>query len=100
MIIVSQDRDTVINFDNIEILGIGNPLEDNESKFKILCNTTSDSQYVIAKYRTEERAKSVLNEIIIAHGNTEMIKVPKIHIDQEVSTVELIRNFCYCMPKN
>lgn len=63
MIIVSQDKDTVTNFDNIEILGIGTPLEDDEGKFKILANTTSDNQYVIAKYESEERAKEVLQEI-------------------------------------
>lgn len=64
MIIVSQDRDTIMNFKNIEILGIGNLLEDDEGKFKILANTTSDNQYVIARYATEERAKEVLQEII------------------------------------
>ena len=63
MIIVSQDKDTIMNFENIEILGIGNPLEDDEGKFKILANTTIDNQYVIAKYTTEERAKEVLQEI-------------------------------------
>ena len=64
MIIVSQYKDTIINFKNIEILGIGNPLEDDEGKFKILANTIIENQYVIAKYKTEERAKEVLQEII------------------------------------
>ena len=63
MIIVSQDKDTIINFKNIEILGIGNPLEDDEGKFKILANTTIDNQYVIAKYKTEERAKEIIMDI-------------------------------------
>lgn len=64
MIIVSQCKDTIINFKNIEILGIGNPLEDDEGKFKILANTIIENQYVIAKYKTEKRAKEVLQEII------------------------------------
>lgn len=64
MIIVSQCKDTIINFKNIEILGIGNPLEDDDGKFKILANTIIENQYVIAKYKTEERAKEVLQEII------------------------------------
>lgn len=64
MIIVSQYKDTIVSFDNIEIMGIGNPLEDDEGKFKILCNTVSDNQYTIGKYATEERAKEVLQEII------------------------------------
>lgn len=66
MIIVSQYKDTIINFKNIEILGIGNPLEDDDGKFKILANTIIENQYVIAKYKTEERAKEVLQEIVKA----------------------------------
>lgn len=75
MIIVSQCKDTIINFKNIEILGIGNPLEDDNGKFKILANTIIENQYVIAKYKTEERAKEVLQEIITRHGNWENMKV-------------------------
>lgn len=63
MIIVSQDKDTITNFNNVDILGIGDPVDDNEGKFKMIVNTESDS-YVIAKYETEERAKEVLQEII------------------------------------
>lgn len=66
MIIVSQCKDIIINFKNIEILGIGNPLEDDDGKFKILANTIIENQYVIAKYKTEERAKEVLQEIVKA----------------------------------
>ena len=75
MIIVSQCKDTIINFKNIEILGIGNPLEDDDGKFKILANTIIENQYVIAKYKTEERAKEVLQEIITGLGNWENMKM-------------------------
>lgn len=64
MIIVSQDKGTIINVKNIEALGIGNPLNDEDGKFKILANTISDNQYTIAKYKTEERAKEVLQDIV------------------------------------
>ena len=74
MIIVSQDKDTVVNFDNIEIIGIGNPLEDDNGKFKILANTTSDSQYTLGQYDTEERAKEVLIEIVANYYNYELMK--------------------------
>lgn len=74
MIIVSQDKDTMINFDNIEILGIGNPLEDDDGRFKILANTTSDSQYTLARYDTEERAKEVKKEIRTAYSNFSYFK--------------------------
>lgn len=63
MRIVNQDKTMILNFENIEVIGIGNPLENNDGKFKILVETTSDNQYPIAEYETEERAKEVLQEI-------------------------------------
>ena len=64
MIIISQDKTMILNCENIEAIGIGNPLENNNGKFKILCDTTSDNQYTIAEYEKEKRAKGVLQEII------------------------------------
>lgn len=64
MRIVNQDKTMILNFENIEVIGIGNPLENNDGKFKILVETTSDNQYPIAEYETEERAKEVLQEIV------------------------------------
>lgn len=54
----------ILNFEYIETIEIGNPLENNDGKFKILCDTTSDNQYTIAEYEKEKRAKGVLQEII------------------------------------
>ena len=67
MIIVSSDETMIINMENIEAIGIGNPLENNEGKFQILANTSSDNQYIIARYKTEESAKEVLKEISFAY---------------------------------
>ena len=77
MIIVSQDRCTAINFKNVEIIGIGAPLEYNESKYKILCNTTSDDQYIIAKYHSEERAKEVMQDILKRIAKTKYLLKPR-----------------------
>ena len=55
MVIISQDKTMILNFEYIETIEIGNPLENNDGKFKILCDTTSDNQYTIAEYKTEER---------------------------------------------
>lgn len=64
MVIISQDKTMILNFENIETIEIGNPLENNDGKFKILCDTTSDNQYTIAEYEKEKRAKGVLKEIV------------------------------------
>lgn len=74
MIIISQDKTMMLNFKNIEAIGIGNPLEDKDGKFKILCNTTSDNQYPMAEYETEERAIEILQEIATAQSNFEYFK--------------------------
>lgn len=67
MIIVSQDKTMVINFEKVEIIGVGNPLENDLGKFPIEITTISDNEYPIAIYETEERAKEVLQEIIEIH---------------------------------
>ena len=64
MIIVSQDKELILNFENIEAIGIGNPLEDDDGMFKVLASTTSDNEYTLGRYATEERAKEVLQEIM------------------------------------
>ena len=64
MIIVSQDKELILNFENIDAIEIGNPLEYDDGLFQILAFTTSDSEYTLGKYKTEERAKEVLQEIM------------------------------------
>ena len=64
MIIVNQDKELILNFENIEAIGMGNPLEDDDGMFKVLASTTSDNEYTLGRYATEERAKEVLQEII------------------------------------
>lgn len=60
MIIVSQDKDKIINYDNVQLLWI------NEH----ILNKTIKTFYIYAdhdflgEYETEERAKEVLQEII------------------------------------
>ena len=63
MIIVSQDKDTIINHDNVQLLWIN----------KNILNETIKTFYIYAdhdflgEYKTEERAKEVLQEIINAY---------------------------------
>lgn len=64
MIIVSQDRSVIVNFDNVITIQIDN----NETNKKIsVYNIDSRLQVIIGKYKTEERAKKVLQEIINAY---------------------------------
>lgn len=59
MLIVSQDKD-VINFDNVEAIGIG---KNNQDKWSIYARLNSNYVYKIAEYDTEENARAALEEL-------------------------------------
>lgn len=64
MVIISQNKNRIINFDNIlEIWIDSNILDKTEPAFTI--NAETDSTAIkIGNYATEERAKEVLAEIV------------------------------------
>lgn len=73
MIIVSQDKDNIINFDNLTQVYI---TQDEEEKAYFIRFETVDSLYEdLGEYKTEERAKEVLQEIITRLGNWENMKM-------------------------
>lgn len=74
MIIVSQDKKATVIFENIELLGIGNPLENNNGLFAIIANAITDNQYILGEYKNEQRAKEVLQKIINRYVNWENLK--------------------------
>lgn len=67
MIIISQEKDVIVNFDNVENIWINNPLENDEGKFEIRAESYSNNM-LIGEYKTEERAKEVLKEIVFKYG--------------------------------
>lgn len=70
MIIVSQDKKGIINFDNLVSVYVIESYEAKEKgleKYNIDFATTDEINFVIGTYETEERAKEVLQEIIEIH---------------------------------
>ena len=62
MIIVSQDKEKIVNFDNLTQVYI---TQDEEETAYFIRYETVDSLYDdLGQYKTEERAKEVLAEII------------------------------------
>lgn len=96
MIVINQDKTVMLNYENIEAIGVAQKTKD---KFKIIAATVTNNEIEIAEYKTEERAKEVLEEISLAFANMEMIKIPKINIHQTISAAEMVRNICYKMPE-
>lgn len=59
MVIVSQRKDKLVNFDRIESIWI-----DAEEDGRFTIKATSDTNSTLGTYSTEERAKEVLQKII------------------------------------
>lgn len=77
MIIVSQDKDIIANFDNIESVDIVADLDGTgEVPYKIYYETSSKREE-LGKYQTEERAKEVLQEIVMLFKDEEMFHIRK-----------------------
>lgn len=73
MIIVSQNKDKIVNFDNIITICIDEPFENIDNEFEIVIET--DGMTVRSgRYATEERAKEVLQEIIKVYRNYRIAK--------------------------
>ena len=82
MIIVSQRRDELVNFDRIESIWI---CADEEGRFTI--EATADTNSTLGTYSTQERAKEVLQEIVSKYKvtlynsktNETVVNVPKVY---------------------
>ena len=90
MIIVSQDKDNIVNFDNIVSIGINDFDINRETTFQRITAETIGTATVLGDYKTEERAKEVLNEIVnkykevkaicdINNNKYEVIDRPKVY---------------------
>lgn len=62
MLIVSQDKDNIVNFKNIVSIGMED-FDDNNSWQRITAETIGTS-VVLGDYKSEERAKEILQQII------------------------------------
>lgn len=62
MLILSQDKNVIINFNKALSIWIENPLNNDNSKFSI--EVSADIDENLGYYATEKRAKEVLREII------------------------------------
>lgn len=97
MLIVSQDRTSTINFDNVEKIEV--IYKEIIIFYKGTEHAGMNGTESIGLYKTEERAKEVFEEIQIAYTNNEMLKLYKVNIEGIIQEKELFRNLVYRMPK-
>ena len=62
MIIEEQEKTYLINFDNTTQITLATDKEEKE--FAVMAETTKSKEIILGIYKTEERAKEVLQEII------------------------------------
>lgn len=70
MIIVSQDKEEIVNFDEVESIWI---CSDEEGRFTI--EATANTNATLGCYKTKERAKRVLEKIKYWQSQFELFKV-------------------------
>lgn len=89
MLILSQDKKEIVNFDNITNIFI---LNNN-----IKCMLTNEGETYIGVYDTEKRAKEVLQEILKFYKATETFKTISNRISDEVGAIAIKEGFVYEM---
>lgn len=82
MIILSQNKIMLINFDNIS--GIVIRKNTDENMWQLQCKANEENKRILGKYKTEERAKEVLNEIMENYKNWEYTKMGKLIIGKVI----------------
>ena len=91
MIIVSQDKKRMFNFENLVEIRVfvhnNYPLKDNVKGYDLQGVTQNGKYIILGIYATEERAKEVLQEIISKYKTTlynsktneTVVNVPKVY---------------------
>ena len=97
MIIVSQDENAILNFDNTTTIKTEKHIE----KCEIVARVNNGHFATLGEYATEERAKEILRKIIQCYTNTEQYKCFSNNSNENYETLNyLIKNsFIYEMPK-
>lgn len=97
MIIISQDKEKIVNFSNIQEMNIEewSTMEEGEVIWFYVINAekSKDYQTEIGRYSTKERAKEVLQEIIEFLDRKSLVEM-----DEDGVTMQVLGNI-YRMPK-
>ena len=91
MLIVSQDKELIINLSNV--IGIQKEEKNIGAVF------VNGDSLILGEYKTEKRAKEVLQEIIKKYKGTEALKIAINSLSDEVGALGIERVFVYEMPK-
>ena len=80
MLILSQDKKSIYNFNNI----ISIQIEEGYNGFNLVVYGAINNYTSLGKYKTEERAKEVLQEIIETYKENGIIKIDNVQVENKV----------------
>lgn len=96
MIIVSQGKEKIINFNNVNMILVrGDKVISSDNTY----NAGADDGDLIGLYKTEERAKEVLQEIINAYCCTKILQLPNADYKTDISGEDIAKTIAYEMPE-
>ena len=102
MIIVSQNKDNIINFDNVGNVNIekcyNESLEQEDFTYDIFVYIISSGLVRLGKYKTEKRAKEVFDEIVEA-TTLKQLNGAKLSKEQYDMIIEAMQFNIYEMPE-
>ena len=94
MIIVSQDKKAIYNFNNISSIQI----EESNIAYELIVYDQINDRDSLGTYETRERAREVLEEIINMYKATESFTAAANRISDNVSALAIKKGFAYYMP--
>lgn len=99
MLIVCQDKEEIINFDNI--LNICILLDEDNNIWKIYAGLKApdDNYRILGYFKTKERAKEILESIGCTYKATEAFKVISNRITDQVGAEVIKEGFVYEVPE-
>lgn len=99
MIIVSQKKDEIINFENVMNICVTDCDEDGYGIFAGVIIGIDDNYRELGMYKTEKRAIEVLVEIATAYTNMKMLNIPIIDVHEVITSQRMAENICFEMPE-
>ena len=94
MIIISQNEELIINNNNITSIYI-EFVEYEKIKYRLTAEMVTSSEIILGEYKTEERSKEILQEIVRKYK----LGTNKIKIKTSRGAEIVERNIIYEMPK-
>ena len=98
MIIVSQDKRSIVNFEKVKIININRSDLREISAYFNCDEEKSNDNVLLGTYETEERAREVFGEIINMYKATESFTAAANRISDNVSALAIKKGFAYYMP--